>query len=133
MCTAQLFIIQILPVSNFLKKKTHTHKDTGAYLQEMIYFSSFLHYFLGPNPVLNLVADPKSTSSLEVRWSYPQGAQANYTYFVSAPQFNTTVSTNSAELHNLEPGTCYNITVKTVVAPQSESTEEKTRACTSKT
>ncbi|TNN00535.1 hypothetical protein fugu_011781 [Takifugu bimaculatus] len=83
-----------------------------------------------PNPVLNLVAIPKSISSLEVKWSYPQGAQASYTYFVSLPQFKTTVSTNSTEIHNLDPGTCYNITVKTVVAPQSESTEEKTHACT---
>ncbi|XP_056906900.1 receptor-type tyrosine-protein phosphatase eta-like [Takifugu flavidus] len=94
--------------------------------------STAVHYsdFTRPNPVLNLVAIPKSISSLEVKWSYPQGAQASYTYFVSLPQFNTTVSTNSTEIHNLDPGTCYNITVKTVVAPQSESTEEKTHACT---
>lgn len=121
------------------KKPTHTHTKgyICKYLQAIICFSfflpSFLLYFLGPNPVLNLVANPKSNSSLEVRWSYPQGAQANYTYVVSLPQFNTTVSTNSTEIPNLDPGTCYNITVKTVVAPQSESTEEKTHACTSKT
>lgn len=86
-----------------------------------------------PNPVLNLRASPNSTSSLEVRWSYPQGAQTHYKYVVFGPQINlTAVETNSTVIKSLNPGTKYTIKVKTIAAAECESTEEQTDAYTSK-
>lgn len=87
-----------------------------------------------PNPVLNLAASPKSTTSVEVEWSYPQGAQPYYKYFVqtyNGALVNTTVSTNSTDITNLEPGTKYHINVTTIAATGSESVEEQTFSYTS--
>lgn len=93
--------------------------------------------FLVPNPVLNLVASPKSTTSVEVNWLYPQGANQYYKYLVQAYNttgvlFNKTVSNNSTDVPDLEPGTKYNINVTTIAAPGSASTEEQTVSYTSK-
>ncbi|XP_074490158.1 phosphatidylinositol phosphatase PTPRQ [Sebastes fasciatus] len=87
--------------------------------------------FLEPNPVLNLVAIPKSTTSVNVKWSEPQGAQMYYTYLVqtystTGALFNITVSNNSTDVPDLEPGTRYNINVTTIAATGSESTVEQT-------
>ncbi|XP_041794912.1 receptor-type tyrosine-protein phosphatase eta isoform X3 [Chelmon rostratus] len=87
--------------------------------------------FTLPNPVLNLSASPKSTTSVEVTWSYPQGAKPYYKYLVQTyvtmgALFNTTTSSNSTDVPNLEPGTRYSINVKTRAATGSESTEEQT-------
>ncbi|XP_070687308.1 receptor-type tyrosine-protein phosphatase eta-like [Pempheris klunzingeri] len=86
--------------------------------------------FTIPNPVLNLVASPKSTTSIEVHWSYPQGHQPYYSYFVQTYDtmgalFNTTVRTNSTDVPNLQPGTRYTINV-TVATNESESAVEQT-------
>lgn len=93
--------------------------------------------FLVPNPVLNLVASPVNSTSVEVMWSYPQDAQRDYTYLVQARNdigvvFNATVNENSTEISNLEPGTRYNISVKAIASAGSESTEEHTYSYTSK-
>lgn len=93
--------------------------------------------FLVPNPVLNLVANPKSTTSVFVEWSDPQGAQIYYKYLVqtystTGAMFNTTVSNNSTDVRDLEPGTRYNINVTTIAAAGSESTVEQTFSYTSK-
>ncbi|XP_042268585.1 receptor-type tyrosine-protein phosphatase eta isoform X4 [Thunnus maccoyii] len=85
-----------------------------------------------PNPVLNLVASPKSTTSVKVKWSYPQEAQPYYVYVVQTYNStgtlvdNKTVSNKSTDVHDLEPGTRYNITVTTIAAQGSESTAEQT-------
>uniref|UniRef100_UPI0037E8ED9F receptor-type tyrosine-protein phosphatase eta isoform X2 n=1 Tax=Semicossyphus pulcher TaxID=241346 RepID=UPI0037E8ED9F len=91
--------------------------------------------FTLPNPVLNLVASPNSTTSVEVRWSSPQGAQDHYSYLVqtystTGTLINKTVSSNSAVLSELEPGTRYNISVRTRAAPGSESADEFTLSYT---
>lgn len=93
--------------------------------------------FLVPNPVLNLVASPINSTSVEVMWSYPQDARHDYTYLVQAFSdtrvvFNATVSENSTEISDLEPGTRYNISVKAIASARSESTEEQTYSYTSK-
>ncbi|XP_044212573.1 receptor-type tyrosine-protein phosphatase eta isoform X1 [Thunnus albacares] len=85
-----------------------------------------------PNPVLNLVASPKSTTSVKVKWSYPQEDQPYYVYVVQTYNStgtlvdNKTVSNKSTDVHDLEPGTRYNITVTTIAAQGSESTAEQT-------
>lgn len=66
-----------------------------------------------------------------MQWSYPQGALTYYTYFVLGPKFNSTIGTNRIEIANLDPGTKYRITVKTI-AVECESAEEETHAYTSK-
>ncbi|XP_034071781.1 receptor-type tyrosine-protein phosphatase eta isoform X8 [Gymnodraco acuticeps] len=85
-----------------------------------------------PNPVLNLEASPKSTTSVKVSWSQPQEAWSYYEYLVQAYKttgelvFNITVSHNSADVTSLEPGNRYNINVTTIAAAGSESTMEQT-------
>ncbi|XP_065812681.1 receptor-type tyrosine-protein phosphatase eta [Labrus bergylta] len=82
-----------------------------------------------PNPVLNLKSSTKSTTSVEVTWSPPQGVQDYYRYLVqtvSPTGTNESVSTNSAELSKLEPGTKYNISVRTIAAQGIESADEFT-------
>lgn len=86
--------------------------------------------------MLNLIASTKSTTSVEVMWTYPQGAKPNYKYFVEiyndmGDLLNKTVTLSSTNFSNLEPGTKYSINVTTVVAG-SYSTEEKTFSYTSK-
>lgn len=93
--------------------------------------------FLVPNPVLNLVASPINSTSVEVMWSYPQDAQRNYTYLVQAYNdtgvvFNATVNGNRTEISGLEPGTRYNISVRVIAPAGSESTEEQSYCYTSK-
>lgn len=92
---------------------------------------------LVPNPVLNLVAVPKTTASVEVTWSYPQGSKEKYEYFVqihnaTGSLFNKTVEGNRTVLTNLDPGTRYNISVTTITRTGSESKEELTYSYTSK-
>ncbi|XP_033997475.1 receptor-type tyrosine-protein phosphatase beta isoform X13 [Trematomus bernacchii] len=88
--------------------------------------------FTLPNPVLNLEASPKSTTSVKVSWSPPQEAWSYYEYLVQAYTttgelvFNITVSNNSADVTSLEPGNRYNINVTTRAAAGSESTVEQT-------
>lgn len=109
----------------------------SSYLITYLTFPLFV-IFLVPNPVLNLVASPTSTTSVEVNWSQPQGHQMYYKYLVQtynptgAQLFNTTVSTNGTDVPNLEPGTRYNISVTTIAATGSESTVEQTFSYTSK-
>lgn len=43
-----------------------------------------------------------------------------------------TVSVNISDVHDLEPGTKYSVSVTTLAAPESESTEEQTFTYTSK-
>ncbi|KAM4618292.1 receptor-type tyrosine-protein phosphatase eta-like [Polymixia lowei] len=84
-----------------------------------------------PNPVINLIASPESTTSVKVEWSNPQGVQAHYMYRVQTSNTSgtlvntTTVSVNSLVVTGLEPGTRYNFTVTTVAAPGSDSTVEQ--------
>ncbi|XP_040893831.1 receptor-type tyrosine-protein phosphatase eta isoform X3 [Toxotes jaculatrix] len=87
--------------------------------------------FTLPNPVLNLVASPFSTTSVQVNWSDPLGVQQNYSYLVKATTYNAseiTVNTtaNSANVPDLEPGTRYNISVRTIAAPGAESEDKHT-------
>ncbi|XP_070827425.1 receptor-type tyrosine-protein phosphatase eta-like [Chaetodon trifascialis] len=87
--------------------------------------------FTLPNPVLNLVASAKSTTSVEVKWSYPKGAQSYFEYVVQIDNttgalFPMIIKTNNTDLQDLEPGTRYNISVTTRAAIGSESTEEQT-------
>ncbi|XP_034542618.1 tenascin-X-like isoform X4 [Notolabrus celidotus] len=95
--------------------------------------SSEVHIFTytSPNPVLNLVSVPKSTTSVEVKWSEPLGLLDYYEYSVKAVSptgkiINRTVSTDRFDVPNLEPGTGYNISVRTIAAPGIESTDEYT-------
>ncbi|XP_068578957.1 receptor-type tyrosine-protein phosphatase eta-like [Cebidichthys violaceus] len=87
--------------------------------------------FTLPNPVLNLAASPKSTTSIKVIWSAPLDAKLYYKYLVqtysaTGELFNTTVSNNGTDVTNLEPGTQYIINVTTMAAEGSESTVEQT-------
>ncbi|XP_041651491.1 receptor-type tyrosine-protein phosphatase beta isoform X4 [Cheilinus undulatus] len=94
--------------------------------------------FTSPNPVLNLISHPKSISSVEVKWSPPREEKDYYTYYVqthspTGTPINRTVSTNSADLSDLESGTRYSISVRTIAAPGIESTEEFTSSYTKPT
>ncbi|XP_042352632.1 receptor-type tyrosine-protein phosphatase eta isoform X3 [Plectropomus leopardus] len=87
--------------------------------------------FTLPNPVLNLKASPKSTTSVEVKWSDPQGFKPHYKYLVKAYNntgalFSQTAERNSIDVPSLEPGTRYDINVTTIAAAESESTVEQT-------
>ncbi|XP_054475501.1 tenascin-X-like isoform X1 [Anoplopoma fimbria] len=86
--------------------------------------------FTRPNPVLNLAASPESTTSIKVSWSDPPEAKSYYKYLVTysatGALFNTTVSNNSIDVTNLEPGTRYSINVTTIAAEGSESMVEQT-------
>ncbi|XP_049928086.1 receptor-type tyrosine-protein phosphatase eta isoform X2 [Epinephelus moara] len=95
--------------------------------------SSLVHnsFFTLPNPVLNLEASPQSNTSIVVKWSDPQGVQPYYKYLVqtystAGTLFNETVSNNSTDVPNLEPGTRYDVSVTTIAATGSESTVEQT-------
>ncbi|TKS73223.1 Receptor-type tyrosine-protein phosphatase eta [Collichthys lucidus] len=89
-----------------------------------------------PNPVLNLVASPKSTTSVELKWSYPHEFKSYYKYRIHV--FNTTTTFNSTEIDstnetvigNLKPGTRYSINVTTIASEGIESTEEETSSYT---
>ncbi|XP_063757414.1 receptor-type tyrosine-protein phosphatase eta isoform X2 [Eleginops maclovinus] len=88
--------------------------------------------FTLPNPVLNLEARPKSTTSVKVSWSQPQGVLPYYEYLVQTYNTTgellceTTVSNYSTDVRCLEPGYRYNINVTTIAAAGSESTVEQT-------
>ncbi|XP_075944930.1 receptor-type tyrosine-protein phosphatase eta-like [Anarhichas minor] len=87
--------------------------------------------FTMPNPVLNLTASPKSTTSIKVIWSAPLDAKLYYKYLVqtyntTGELFNTTVNNNSTDVTELEPGTRYDINVTTMAAEGSVSTVEQT-------
>lgn len=87
-----------------------------------------------PNPVLDLVASPSSTTSVKVEWSYPRGAQPYYKYLVQTSNATEplTVTGNEAVVGDLQPGTRYDITVTTRAAEGSESTVEETFSYTSR-
>ncbi|CAN9498789.1 unnamed protein product [Ophioblennius macclurei] len=73
--------------------------------------------FTLPNPVLNLVVQPESNTSVTVRWSAPAGVQRYYNYSVKV--LNTTrgrvkLTDDSARITDLEPATQYFISVRTV-------------------
>ncbi|XP_056244328.1 tenascin-X isoform X2 [Seriola aureovittata] len=86
--------------------------------------------FTLPNPVLNIAAHPKSTTSIRVEWSYPLGAQSYYIYLITTYSTNASqtclTSNNSKDIVGLKPGTRYNISVITRIEPGIESTEEQT-------
>ncbi|XP_060931826.1 receptor-type tyrosine-protein phosphatase beta-like isoform X5 [Limanda limanda] len=92
--------------------------------------------FTKPNPVLNVAASPRSTTSVAVKWSYPVGAKLYYKYVVETynitggPVKTTTVDSNSTDILDLEPGNKYNISVRVIAASGSESTEEQTLSYT---
>ncbi|XP_061628616.1 receptor-type tyrosine-protein phosphatase eta isoform X1 [Phyllopteryx taeniolatus] len=85
-----------------------------------------------PNPVFNLVSSPFNTTSIKVAWSRPHGARTYYKYLVQT--YNRTgilvdaqtVSDNNTDVHDLEPGTKYNVSVSTLATAESQSTEEQT-------
>ncbi|XP_019749603.1 receptor-type tyrosine-protein phosphatase eta-like isoform X4 [Hippocampus comes] len=85
-----------------------------------------------PNPVLNLVASPINTTSINVAWSFPHGVQTYFSYLVQTRNSTgalvneQTVSDNMSDVHDLEPGTKYSVSVTTLAAAESESTEEQT-------
>ncbi|XP_074533307.1 receptor-type tyrosine-protein phosphatase beta [Halichoeres trimaculatus] len=84
-----------------------------------------------PYPVLNLESEPKSATSVEVKWSAPLEVQAYYKYSVKAvsstgEEHNQEVNSTSTDITGLEPGTRYNISVRTIAAPGIESDEENT-------
>ncbi|XP_037111316.1 receptor-type tyrosine-protein phosphatase eta isoform X2 [Syngnathus acus] len=84
-----------------------------------------------PNPVLHLVASPFNTTSINVTWSNPYGVQTSYKYLVQT--YNSTgtlldeqtVIDNNTDVHGLEPGTKYHVTV-TTLAGESKSKREQT-------
>ncbi|XP_062245322.1 receptor-type tyrosine-protein phosphatase eta isoform X3 [Platichthys flesus] len=91
--------------------------------------------FTKPNPVLNVTASPRSTTSVTVTWSSPVEAKPYYkyvikTYTTTGELVNTTVNSNSADIPDLEPGNKYNISVRAIVESGSESTEEHTMSFT---
>ncbi|XP_035013187.2 receptor-type tyrosine-protein phosphatase eta isoform X2 [Hippoglossus stenolepis] len=92
--------------------------------------------FTKPNPVLNVAASPRSTTSVAVQWSYPVGARLYYEYVIktfktTGELVNTTkVYSNSTDVLDLEPGNKYRISVRTIAASGSESTEEQTLSYT---
>ncbi|XP_077372151.1 receptor-type tyrosine-protein phosphatase eta isoform X2 [Festucalex cinctus] len=85
-----------------------------------------------PNPVLNLVASPLNTTSINVVWSNPHGVQTYYKYLVQtlnspgALVNEQTVSENNTDVHDLEPGTKYSIRATTLAGTGSKSAEEQT-------
>ncbi|XP_051915969.1 receptor-type tyrosine-protein phosphatase eta-like isoform X2 [Hippocampus zosterae] len=89
-----------------------------------------------PNPVLNLVASPINTTSINVAWSFPHGVQTYFSYLVQTRNSTgalvneQTISDNISDVHDLEPGTKYSVSVTTLAAAESESTEEQTFAYT---
>nr|XP_043874906.1 receptor-type tyrosine-protein phosphatase eta-like isoform X6 [Solea senegalensis] len=93
-------------------------------------------HYTNPNPVSSVEALPESTTSVKVKWSYPLGAQHYYryqinTYSTTGTLLNSTnVQDNSTDVLHLQPGVKYNISVKTIAAPGSESTEKWTYSYT---
>ncbi|XP_058501447.1 receptor-type tyrosine-protein phosphatase eta [Solea solea] len=92
--------------------------------------------FTNPNPVSSVEAFPESTTSVKVKWSFPLGAQHYYqyqinTYSTTGTLLNSTnVQDNNTDVLHLQPGVKYNISVKTIAAPGSESTEKWTYSYT---
>ncbi|KAM9376093.1 receptor-type tyrosine-protein phosphatase beta-like [Pholidichthys leucotaenia] len=91
--------------------------------------------FTRPNPVMNLRASPESITSVKVEWSGPLGVQQYYKYWAeiytdTETLINSTYIYNSSTVNNLEPGTRYNISVKTEASPGIYSTVEQTFAYT---
>ncbi|XP_053174860.1 receptor-type tyrosine-protein phosphatase eta [Scomber japonicus] len=86
-----------------------------------------------PNPVLNLVASPNSTTSIKVKWSLPSEAQLYYRYIVQTYSVTGTlvnkqnsINNTSTDVPDLEPGTRYTISVTTMAAEGITSTAEQT-------
>lgn len=103
-----------------------------------LHFILLCYVFVVPNPVVNLVARPYSTTSVKVEWSDPVGRQGTYTYLVETYNAtdvlvnSTRVSSNNTEVQNLEPGSRYSFRVTTIAAPESQSSVENTSSYTSK-
>lgn len=84
------------------------------------------------NPIIQLQAHPKSTTSVKVEWSFPDGVKPCHDYRVQATDMsgaaavNSTVITqfNSTVVTDLQPGTGYYFNV-TVFAPGCESAVEQ--------
>ncbi|KAI3371524.1 hypothetical protein L3Q82_024105, partial [Scortum barcoo] len=119
----RIFNITVTAVAGNFSDSSATSFATLTFLRFVI--------FVVPNPVVNLVASPKSNTSIEVHWAYPHGVQQYYNYFVqthnqTGVQFDTLVNNNSVDIPNLEPGSRYNITVTTIAAPETKSTKEHT-------
>ncbi|XP_057692294.1 receptor-type tyrosine-protein phosphatase eta isoform X2 [Corythoichthys intestinalis] len=89
-----------------------------------------------PNPVLNLAASPLDTTSIQVAWSSPHGAQTYYEYSVDTYDLtgthvnHQTIVNNTTIVQNLEPGTKYNVTVITLAPLKTRSATEHTVAST---
>lgn len=83
--------------------------------------------------MLNLVSKPKSTTSVEVSWSEPVGVKGYYKYSVKLTgKVVDQVNSTNTDISGLEPGTGYNITVRTIAALGVESTDENTFSYTCK-
>ncbi|XP_015237762.1 PREDICTED: receptor-type tyrosine-protein phosphatase eta-like [Cyprinodon variegatus] len=80
-----------------------------------------------PNPVQNAMARPINTTSIRVTWSHPDGLKDYYLYSVetcessgNCTDIGNTTNT-SYDVFGLEPGSNYNISIRTIVDSDSES------------
>lgn len=70
-----------------------------------------------PNAVQNLVVSAVSTSSVNLTWLPPNGTPNLFSYSVSISSPDQTLSTtsNNYQITQLQPGTLYNCSVKTLI------------------
>lgn len=91
-----------------------------------------------PNPVQNAMARPINTTSIRVTWSHPDGLKDYYLYSVetcessgNCTDIGNTTNT-SYDVFGLEPGSNYNISIRTIVDSDSESSPVEVSSYTSK-